>query len=312
MKSLLGVSVSFVAWLAASSALSETIITWTGSDSFDTQQAIHIPETDAGQLVEIIGPGTYGQVSGVPQTVELSIGSGAAFTAISTSAFGAHGALSAILPAATFQSRFFDRLEITAVGGASELCGVPGACFHDMTGTEFVFARPGEVVWTGDASAPVSETLMFAPIRADGLASIDGSAVFTQATGVPQTPTLEIHLNGRWVTIDTGGFGGSGSLKRLFDPTAFANGIVDGIELTGGSGFVDQYGPAAGYSDLSLESFQFALASAPASAPEPSTWAMMLVGVGLTGSGLRRRARSCRPAGAPLRLATASARRSRP
>jgi hypothetical protein len=41
-----------------------------------------------------------------------------------------------------------------------------------------------------------------------------------------------------------------------------------------------------GYSGLSLESFQFVLSSAP----EPSSWTMMLAGFGLAGSALRRRA----------------------
>jgi len=285
-KRVSSLAVAVGAAVSAVSAGAETIITWTGSDDFDVQQSIHVAFTDASQLVEVIGPGTYGQTSGVPQTVQLSVRTDGAFIPIDTSTFGAHGALSSILPAATFREQLFSQIELTALNGddlGSASCAVSSACFQDMTGTEFVFAKPGEVVWTGDSSATVSETLMFDPIRADGLAAVQGSGVFTQAPGFPQDAILRIHLNGQWVTIDTGGFDVGGSLAQLFRPTTFANGIVDGIEVSGGVSYGAYSG--AGYSGLSLESFQFRLSTAP----EPSTWAMMLAGIGLAGSALRRR-----------------------
>ena len=276
-----------------------SVIIWNGADKLDHDGNITTAPTLAGQLVAIRGNGRYDQFLGNGDaTVNLGLHVNGQWQTVSSAALNASGKLNDLLPKTSFAPVTFDAIGVNDGGGASYglgVCASVGGCFSGLTGTQFIFAKPREAIWTGSDVIGSDAEFAVTPFIADRFVGATGTGTLGQQPGFhPQAGQLWAHVDGVWTFVTGTDYGASGSLSTLFAPSSFTRGTIDRLALLR----VDEFGTRSGlpaslcsalnacFQHMDLESFQFGLV---AGVPEPSSWAMLIAGFGMAGGAMRRR-----------------------
>ena len=291
--SLLLATATLTAFPAAAST-----ITWTGADELDHDGSVATAPTLAGQLVAIRGNARYDQLLGDGgATVNFGLHVNGQWQVVSSATRSASGTLNALLPKKSFAGVTFDAIGVNDGGGksfGSELCPLVGGCFRGMQGTQFIFAKPREVLWTGSNVIGGTEELAVIPFSANRFLGATGAGAFGQMPGVPQFVQMWAHVDGVWTLVSGSAEGANGSLSSLFAPSSFKGGMIDKLAMVTDNRFGTRPNFSADTCDffkgcfrnMDLMSFQF---GAVGSVPEPSSWAMLIAGFGMAGSAMRRR-----------------------
>ncbi len=276
-----------------------SVVTWTADDKLIHDGSSATAPIYASQLVAIRGNARYDQlVIAHLATVNFGVHADGAWYNFTAAQYGESGKLSAILPAKAFTPVTFDAIGVNDGGGSSfglAFCGSAGGCFSGMAGTQFIFAKPREAIWTGTDTIGGDAEFAVTPFAADRFLGATGTGTLGQIPVLSaQAGQLWAHVDGVWTFVTGTAYGATGSLSTLFAPSSFTGGTIDRLALlrVDANGIRSNF-PASLCSALSacfqhmdLESFQFGLAG---SVPEPSSWAMLIAGFGMAGGAMRRR-----------------------